>query len=57
MTEEYVHITGTIQKDTDDALEKFRTVNHRGTTVQIPKSHVIDDALRSYLKLPKIKRT
>lgn len=57
MTEKYIHITGTILKETDEALEKFRTVEHQGRTIQIPKSHVIDDALRKYLKLPEIKRT
>jgi hypothetical protein len=57
MTENpHIHISATIQKSTDDALEKYCTTEHHGKKAKLTKSHVIDDALRKYLKLKKIPR-
>lgn len=57
MTENpHIHISATIQKSTDDALENYCTTEHHGKKAKLTKSHVIDDALRKYLKLKKIPR-
>jgi hypothetical protein len=54
--ESSVHLTATIHKTTDDALEKHCQLEHGGRRFKIPKSQVVDDALRKYLGLEPINR-
>jgi hypothetical protein len=53
---EYVHLSVTVLKETNVALEKYCTGRHRGRVARITKSHVVDDAMRSYFGLETIER-
>lgn len=54
--EQTVHLTATIMKSTDEELEKHCQIEHGGRQFKIPKSQVVDDALREFLGLEPINR-
>jgi hypothetical protein len=52
----YVHLSATIRKDTSERLDEYCTAIHHGKPVRIPRSHVIEDAIRKKLGMVAIVR-